>query len=158
MRRLPVSGGLMAPLWLTRREFLGRGAACGGSLWLLWNLPHPMALEAARQSTDRLVFSKTEWELVEAMTGRIIPTDQDPGALEAGCVNFIDKALAYEEADQRDRYHLALEATDEAARSRFGEHFVALRDEQQDELLRALESGELAGWPSRTSSQVFFQS
>ncbi len=157
MRRLPVSGGLSRPLGLTRREFVGRSAACGGSLWLLWTLPRPLALEAARQSTDRLVFSEGEWELVEAITGRIIPTDQDPGAIEAGCVNFIDKALAYEESSQRDLYHVALEAIDAAARARFGEHFTALRPEQQDEVLAAVESGELLEWPPRTSSPVFFQ-
>lgn len=157
MRRLPVSGRLAKSLGVTRREFLGRSAACGGSLWLLWNLPRPMALEAARQSTDRLVFSESEWNLVEAITGRIIPTDQDPGAIEAGCVNFIDKALAYEEADLRDLYHQALEAIDEAARIRFGESFAAVRAEQQDEVLAAVEAGQLPGWPTRQSSQTFFQ-
>jgi gluconate 2-dehydrogenase gamma chain len=116
-----------------------------------------MALEAARQSTDRLVFSESEWELVEAITGRIIPTDEDPGAVEAGCVNFIDKALAYEEAAQQDLYHVALGAIDDAARARFGERFAALRPEQQDEVLLAVESGQLREWPSRMSSQGFFQ-
>ncbi|MEE9470649.1 MAG: gluconate 2-dehydrogenase subunit 3 family protein [Gemmatimonadota bacterium] len=145
------------PFGLTRREFVGRSAVCGGSFWLLWTLPRPLALEAARQSTDRLVFSESEWELVEAITGRIIPTDEDPGAVEAGCVNFIDKSLAYEEAGQRDLYHVALEAIDDAAQARFGERFAALRSEQQDEALLAVESGQLPGWPSRTSSQEFFQ-
>ena len=157
MRRLPISGGLSRPLGLTRRAFVGRSAACGGSLWLLWSLPRPLALEAARQSTDRLVFSESEWELVEAITGRIIPTDEDPGAVEAGCVNFIDKALAYEEAAQQDLYHVALKAIDDAAQARFGERFAALRSEQQDEVLLAVESGQLGEWPSRMSSQGFFQ-
>jgi len=157
MRRLPITGGLSRPLRLTRREFVGRGAACGGSLWLLWTLPRPLALEAARQSSDRLVFSESEWELVEAITGRIIPTDEDPGAVEAGCVNFIDKALAYEEASLRDLYHAALEAIDAAAQARFGERFAALRSEQQNEVLAAVESGQLPEWPARTSSPAFFQ-
>ena len=158
MRRLPLSGGLARPFGLTRREFVGRSAVCGGSFWLLWTLPRPLALEAARQSTDRLVFSESEWELVEAITGRIIPTDEDPGAIEAGCVNFIDKALAYEEADQRDLYHVGLAAIDDAAQSRFGDRFAALRAEQQDEVLAAVESGQLRDWPStRASSQEFFQ-
>ncbi len=158
MRRLPLSGGLTRPFGLTRREFVGRSAVCGGSFWLLWTLPRPLALEAARGSTDRLVFSESEWELVEAITGRIIPTDEDPGAIEAGCVNFIDKALAYEEADQRDLYHVALDAIDDAAQSRFGDRFAALRAEQQDEVLAAVESGQLRDWPStRASTQEFFQ-
>jgi gluconate 2-dehydrogenase gamma chain len=157
MRRLPVSGRLTRPPGVTRREFLGRSAVCGGSFWLLWTLPRPLALEAARQSTDRLVFSESEWELVEAITGRIIPTDEDPGAVEAGCVNFIDKALAYEEAGQRDLYHVALRAIDDDAQARFGEGFAALRAQQQDEVLAAVESGQLRRWPSRTPSEAFFQ-
>ena len=157
MRQLPVADGWTANRGLTRRRFLGRGALCGGSFWLLWNLPRPLALKAARQSTDRLVLSEAEWELVEAITGRIIPTDEEPGAVEAGCVNFIDKALAYEEAGQRDLYHLSLRAIDDAALARFEDRFTALTAGQQDELLAAVESGQLPGWPSRTSSQTFFQ-
>lgn len=157
MRRLPVSDGLMRPFGLTRREFLGRGALCGGTFWLLWSLPRPLASRAARQSTDRLVLSESEWELVEAMTGRIIPTDQDPGAVEAGCVNFIDKALAYEEAGLQNLYHAALRAIDDAAQARFGGRFAALRAERQDQVLIDLESGQLPEWPSaQTSSQDFF--
>jgi gluconate 2-dehydrogenase gamma chain len=143
---------------LTRREFFARSALCGGTAWLLWSLPRPLALKAARQSTERLVFSEAEWKLVEATTGRIIPTDSDPGAVEAGCVNFIDKALAYEEADLRRLYQAALRSMDGFAEARFGQAFVDLPGEQQDEILRALESGDMPGWSSnRVSPGEFFQ-
>ncbi len=143
---------------LSRREFFARSALCGSTLWLLWSLPRPLALKAARQSAERLVFSEAEWKLVEAISGRIIPTDEDPGAVEAGCVNFIDKALAYEEADLRRLYQAALRAIDGLAEARFGQPFVDQPTERQDEILLALESGDVPGWSSdRASPSEFFQ-
>jgi gluconate 2-dehydrogenase gamma chain len=143
---------------LTRREFFARSALCGSTLWLLWSLPRPLALKASRQSTERLVFSEAEWKLVEAISGRIIPTDEDPGAVEAGCVNFIDKALAYEEADLRSLYQAALRAIDGLGEARFGQPFVDQPAERQDEILRALESGDVPGWSSdRASPGEFLQ-
>ena len=38
-------------------------------------------------------FSDTEYELVRAVCARLIPTDQDPGATEAGVVDYIDTFL-----------------------------------------------------------------
>src|SRR3954470_3453341 len=43
---------------------------------------------------DRLFFDEAEWQLVEAATARIIPTDDDPGAREANVVRFIDRYLS----------------------------------------------------------------
>jgi gluconate 2-dehydrogenase gamma chain len=43
---------------------------------------------------ERLFFSEHEWETVEAASARIIPTDQDPGALEARVIVFIDRYLS----------------------------------------------------------------
>ena len=68
-------------------------------MWLLLSLPRPRALRAAQESTRRTVFDEVQWKTVEALTGRIIPTDHEPGAIEANCVNFIDKALAHEDLD-----------------------------------------------------------
>ena len=54
----------------------------------------PEALRAAATSSEPVTFGPAQWQLVEALTARIIPTDHQPGAREANCVNFIDKALA----------------------------------------------------------------
>jgi len=43
---------------------------------------------------QRLFFDAGEWQLLEAATARIIPTDHHPGAREAGVVRFIDRMLA----------------------------------------------------------------
>ena len=106
---------------LSRREFFSQSALYGGSLWLLLNMPRPRALHAAQESTRPEVLGEAQWKTVEAVTGRIIPTDHEPGAIEANCVNFIDKALAHEDAAMKPLYRSGV---------------------------AALESGKAEGWPS----------
>lgn len=115
----------------------------------------------------RLFFDAHEWRTIEAATARIIPTDHDPGAREAGVVRFIDCYLSgiqyiYASADGRGflrmdgriaegwQRHIArmqqvyrdgVRALDQLARDIFGGDFAALDDLQQDEVLEAL-SGE----------------
>ena len=60
---------------------------------------HPQAITA----NGYLFFSSNEVAFVEAVVDRLIPTDElGPGALEAGCVLFIDRQLAgsYGHADR----------------------------------------------------------
>lgn len=42
----------------------------------------------------RYFFTDVEWDTVEAATARIIPTDYDPGAREAGVIHFLDRFLS----------------------------------------------------------------
>jgi gluconate 2-dehydrogenase gamma chain len=87
------------------------------------------------------------WKTVEAISARIIPTDHDPGAVEAGCTNFIDKALAHEDAALKPVYKAGLAGIDAVSHKRFEEPFIELSAEQQDDVLLALESGKADGWP-----------
>lgn len=133
---------------LSRREFFLQSGLYGGSLWMLLNMPRPRAVRAAQESTGRAVLSEAQWKTVEAVTGRIIPTDHEPGAIEANCVNFIDKALAHEDAKAKPIYERGLVGLDFVAKEKFAKPFVALSPEQQDDVLAALESGKAEGWPS----------
>jgi gluconate 2-dehydrogenase gamma chain len=143
---------------MDRREFVGRSAIYGTTFWLLLNVPRPKALRAAAQSTEALVLSEDEWRTVEAITARIIPTDHDPGALEANCVNFIDKALANEDADLLPTYREGLPSVDAVAVDRFGGRFAEIAPDEQDEVLMALESGDVSGWSAApATSEEFFE-
>lgn len=132
---------------LSRREFLLQSAVYGGSLSVLLNMPRPRAVHAAQESTRPEVFSEAEWKTVEAITGRIIPTDHEPGAIEANCVNFIDKALVHEDAKMKPIYEKGLAGLGAVAQRRFEKAFVDLAPEQQDDILTTLESGKAEGWP-----------
>jgi gluconate 2-dehydrogenase gamma chain len=115
----------------------------GGSFWML----RPRTLHAAAESSTRQALSEAEWKTVEAITGRLIPTDHEPGAIEANCVNFIDKALAHEDAALKPVYQAGLRGVDAVSHKRFDKAFVELTAEQQDEILAAIDSGKAEGWP-----------
>ena len=139
---------------ISRRELFRQTALYGGSALVALHLPR--ALRAAQESTAPLVLSAEQWQTVEAITGRIIPTDADQGAIEAGCVNFIDKALANEDSELRPQYDEGLRRLAGLAQRRYGKGFADLEPAQQDEILVSLEDGN--GWTDGgVSSTEFFE-
>lgn len=142
---------------LSRRQVLVGGCWLGGGLLAGLGLPRPRALAAALASSEPVALSAAEWATVEAIGARLIPTDHEPGATEAGCVNFIDKALAHEDAAMRPLYDAGLRGTDAVARAMAGAPFHELAPDLQDAVLRALEDGKAAAWPAGTPTpQEFF--
>lgn len=138
---------------LSRRELLLRSATYGSALWVAIHLPRASRLAAMELGEEaeplkRLVLDENQWRAVEAVTARIIPTDDEPGAIEAGCVSFIDRALAAEEASAKPFYVAGVAGLDAVSRRRFERPFVELAPEEQDEMLAALESGDAGGWPN----------
>jgi gluconate 2-dehydrogenase gamma chain len=78
---------------------------------------------------------------IEALVSRIIPSDGTPGAKEAGCIHFIDRALETFDREQRELYRTGLAA----ARKKRAELFpqsrtlASLDDAQAIALLQAIE-------------------
>ncbi len=85
-----------------------------------------------------------EAALVNLISDQIIPRDQDPGAIDAGVVYFIDRQLAgpYERF-QRD-YREGLVAVEETCISMYRRNFAQLTWNEQTKVLEALESGRSA--------------
>lgn len=135
---------------ISRRDFLLQSALYGGTLFVTLNVPRPHALAAAAASTKPVVLTADQWKLVEAIAARIIPTDDEPGATEAGVVNFVDKALANEDKALLPVYKAGLAGVDAVAQRRFRSAFVALTPTEQDDVLLGLESGKADGWPKGT--------
>jgi gluconate 2-dehydrogenase gamma chain len=110
---------------------------------------------------------------VEAAMARMIPTDDTPGAREAGTIDFLDQYLsgiefvhakpdgsgfetlegkrgwAWEQriAALREKYVRGIEELDKRSRDLFGADFAALPEDQQDQVLTDLER------PSRQQEQ-----
>jgi gluconate 2-dehydrogenase gamma chain len=108
---------------------------------------------------------------VEAAMARMIPTDHEPGAREAGTIDFVDRYLSGIEfiharpdgggfetltgkrADAwkqridvlRKTYLEGIAALDALAREMFRADFRSLSEAQQDETLSALERGQAGG-------------
>lgn len=118
------------------------------------------------EATERLFFDEHQWSTIEAAMARIIPSDRDPGAREAGAIRFVDRYLSgigyiYARPDGsgflslrgrvaevwhgrienlRHKYTEGVADLDLRARERFGNPFVDLSGAQQDEILDALAS------------------
>ena len=91
--------------------------------------------------------------LLEAAAARILPTTSTPGATEAGVIFYIDQALAEVYGNLVPLYRGGCRALDRHARQRFGQGFLKLSAEAQDDVLRDLEGGQVEGFPR--ASQFF---
>jgi gluconate 2-dehydrogenase gamma chain len=85
---------------------------------------------------------------VDAIAARILPTTDTPGAVEAGAVFYIDHALAGPYAHWLSHYACGLRALDKYAKTKFGTSFEKLGQDQQDSVLRDLESGKMPELPN----------
>jgi gluconate 2-dehydrogenase gamma chain len=87
-----------------------------------------------------------EKETVETIAARIIPSDEKPGAREAGVVNFIDHMLATTYAGQQQLYRDGVRQLDHLSQTRFNRHFMATQETDQDALLAAMERNQIPDW------------
>ena len=80
------------------------------------------------------LFDAHQRSTLEAATGRIIPADRDPGALEAGVIDYIENALAGYDAEHAPLYVDGIKELDKLAREKFSaEAFIQLSADQQDQ-------------------------
>ena len=181
---------------LSRRQFLVRSAAVatGGALLSFFEgalarvyrgavpfLPNPSAIPQPVSFSKNYEFlTAEEVVFLNAAVARLIPTDElGPGALEVGCVLFIDRQLSgpYGRAETwymqgpwlvgkeeqgfqsrmspAETYRAGIRAVDAHCRTRFdGKIFNTLTSLQQDELLTELEKGKVE--LSDVSAKGFF--
>jgi len=154
---------------LSRRDFLSRGGAAVSAVWLSAHWPAIVAAsqrahQAAKSSAPPKFqfFTPEEAAEIDAISARIIPSDETPGAREAGVVYFIDRALATFAVDDQKTYREGLPGLQLRVRELFPalEKFSAATLEQQDQILHSLdEQTDSARRHSRSSgaSSSFFQ-
>ncbi len=96
---------------------------------------HPLANLTARET-----------EILSAMIDRLIPSDDlGPGALDAGVVRYIDRALSEAESDAADAYRAGLAALDTYSRYTRGGPFIDLSTVDQDSVLIDVQIGAATG-------------
>jgi gluconate 2-dehydrogenase gamma chain len=111
-------------------------------------------LAAGQYRGERLqALTPTQARFVDAVAARIFPTTDTPGAVEAGAVFYIDRALAGPYALWLSRYGRGLRALNLYAKKQFGKSFEKLTGEQQDSVLRDLEAGKIT--ELRNGSEFF---
>ncbi len=112
----------------------------------------PAILEAAQHAHESVTAQSTRLESldrvtageIEAIASAIIPTDETPGAREAGVIYFIDRALATFDRSKRALYKTGL-AEVQAHRKRLfpaSLSIAALSASECDTLLHAVEKTE----------------
>ncbi len=128
----------------SRRNFLSRGGAAVSAVWLSAHWPAVVAAaehahQAAKSSAPPKFqfFTPEEAVEIDAIAARIIPSDETPGAREAGVVYFIDRALATFAVDERKTYSEGLPALQARVNELFPsvEKFSSATPEQQDQVL-----------------------
>jgi gluconate 2-dehydrogenase gamma chain len=98
-----------------------------------------------------------EARTLDAICDRIIPADQDPGAVWAGVVIFIDRQLMGTYRRFRKTYRSGLAGTNATSVELYGKAFAEIQSQQQDAVLQSMEKGQARGdgW-KQVSSKAFF--
>jgi gluconate 2-dehydrogenase gamma chain len=153
-----------------RRAFLTRGAAGLSAAWLTAQWPSMVSAathaHAATASPNKAKFeflTPEEAVEIEAMAARIIPSDETPGAKEAGVIYFIDRALVTFATDSQKTYREGLPEVQAFVTEKFPgvKKFSAASPEQQDAVLESLSESKAKITASRrnrpnANAQPFF--
>jgi gluconate 2-dehydrogenase gamma chain len=129
---------------LSRRDFVEHLGALG-AVWMIGRPVPPVAGQphvlGPHQEPKLKFFDRVQAHEIEAAAARIIPSDDGPGAREAGVVFFIDGGLVTFATDQQAVFRDGLLALAAATQSHYpsASRFSALTAEQQDDVLRSIE-------------------
>lgn len=154
---------------VSRRLFLSRGITGLSAVWVSANWP--ALLSAAKHARHaslaatplKLEFFTPEQAIeIDAISARIIPTDEMPGAREAGVLYFIDRGLATFSVDDQKTYREGLPELQARVTEMFPgvQKFSAATPEQQDEVLHSFDEHAAASrrpFRARPGAQSFFE-
>jgi len=153
---------------LNRRNFLLRAGTGFSAAWVSANWPALLsaathAHNAAKAATPPKFefFTPEEAAEIESITARIIPTDDTPGAREAGIVYFIDRGLVTFGTEDQKTYRAGLPELQARVSEMFPSvaKFSGLAEEQQDEVLHSFDESTPArrrAFRARRGAQNFF--
>ena len=132
----------------SRRSFLIASAAGVNAAWIAANFPGILAAQdhvrlAVKAGTlpQLTFFNDAQAAEIEAMAAQIIPTDDTPGAREAHCLYFIDRALSGFAKSSQPIYIQGLQDLQAKSKELYPDtgKFSALTSEQQVKVLTAIE-------------------
>ena len=141
---------------LNRRDFLLCSCSSLTAIWVSSHWPslcsaatHARHAVQAPETAKLSFFTPAQAVEIDAITARIIPTTDTPGAHEAGVVYFIDRALTTFAVEQQNDYREGLPELQARAHEMFPtiEKFSSATAEQQDEILHSFDEADAK--PSR---------
>src|SRR6202011_1139359 len=131
---------------LSRRGFLSQAGIAVSAAWVSAHWPemvaaatHAHQVVQSGEAYKFEFFTPAEATEIDALSARIIPTDDTPGAREAGVLYFIDRALVTFASGDQQKYRNGLVDLQSHVKEKFPgmEKFSSATPEQQDELLHA---------------------
>jgi gluconate 2-dehydrogenase subunit 3-like protein len=146
----------------SRRDFLLRSCSSVTAIWVSVHWPallsaatHAHAAAQSPTTTKLDFFTPDQAREVDAITSRIIPTTETPGAHEAGVVYFIDRALTTFAIDDQKSYREGLPEIQARTHEMFPalDKFSAGSPEQQDEVLHSFDE-QADAKPSRPNRRA----
>jgi gluconate 2-dehydrogenase gamma chain len=152
----------------SRRDFLLRSSSSLTAIWISAHWPallsaagHAHAAAKSPAATKLEFFTAEQAKEIDAITSRIIPTDETPGAHEAGVVYFIDRALTTFAIDNQKIYNEGLPEIQSRTHELFSavDKFSAATPEQQDQVLHSFDeqaAGTRRPYRPRAAAQNFF--
>ncbi len=155
---------------LSRRRFLAQGAGGLSGVWVSAHWPALLAAathahQASKSATPPkfAFFTADEAKEIDAISSRIIPSDDTPGAHEAGVVYFIDRGLSTFAVDDQKTYREGWPELQARVAEMFPgtSKFSALTPGQQDEVLHSFDEQSQHGRQRRfrtsPGAQNFFE-
>jgi gluconate 2-dehydrogenase gamma chain len=136
---------------LSRRRFLSQAGIGVSAVWVSAHWPEMVSAAIhARQAVQSTAaykfefFTPAEAAEIDALSARIIPSDDTPGAREAGVLYFIDRALVTFASGDQPKYRDGLRELQSLVQKKFPDvtKFSAATLEQQDEILRAMDTDQ----------------
>jgi Gluconate 2-dehydrogenase subunit 3 len=160
----------MKNLQKDRRSFLLQVSGVAGAAWMNAQWPAIVAAadhahQAANAKTPSKfeVLTREQARQVEAVAAQIIPTDDSPGAREAGVVYFIDRALKTFASSALPVYEKGIARLNQLTAENYAgvKSFADASAEQQEAVLRKLVEEESGNgsyeWPGTGNSTEFFE-
>jgi len=132
----------------SRRSFLAESFTGLNAAWIAANYSGILAAQSyVEKATEKgqlprlAVFTEAQAAEIDAVTAQIIPTDSTPGAREAHCLYFIDRALSTFARDKQSAYVQGIEALQAKTQQLYpgASKFSALTPEQQTKTLTEIE-------------------
>jgi gluconate 2-dehydrogenase gamma chain len=126
---------------VSRRVFVHHLTFLGGGVVLLGGCkepakPAPPPAPREVLTSSHKTFTDAEWKTLSAAVDRVLPRDGDPGALDAGVPEYIDRMLQTEGmAQMKQNFVPGLAALNRRADRMFKKPFADCTPAQQDELL-----------------------
>src|SRR5882672_3668630 len=143
---------------LNRRNFLAHAGSAVSAVWISAHWPAIVAAaehahQAAKSASPAKFqfFSPEQAVEIDAISARIIPSDETPGAREAGVVYFIDRALMTFAADDQKTYREGLPEIQKRVHELFPEIalFSTATSDQQETVLESLDQAGTHTAPRR---------